>query len=224
MESIWGLHGERELRGCPLRLAGLPCGCRRQGLVHELGRTHVARRAQFRADPHDRSRRPCCAALDIRGAPIMPSLCILRAVQLSGRRQRCSSFPVTIPTAAARRCRQWIGRGSTTKSDTGRRYAGTRSRPQSSLRSTTPPPHRPLRQMIASAARRAPTFQPSRNSSTDRRPTVRRAIHVQPTRRNPTRQIHDRRQQRCMPTVCLCRDHPSGGRNEGNDGISQDVV
>jgi len=50
----------------------------------------------------------------------MRPLCIIRAVQLSGQRRRCSFFPVTIPTAAARRRRQQFGTGSTTKSDTGR--------------------------------------------------------------------------------------------------------
>ena len=40
---------------------------------------------------------------------MMPPRCNLRAVRLFGRRRRCSSLPVNIPTADARRRRQQIG-------------------------------------------------------------------------------------------------------------------
>jgi hypothetical protein len=50
----------------------------------------------------------------------MRPFCILRAVRLFDRRQRCSSFPVTIPTAEVRRCRQQIGLASKTVQAPGR--------------------------------------------------------------------------------------------------------
>jgi len=50
----------------------------------------------------------------------MPPLRNSRAVQLFGRRRRCSSFPVTIPTAETRRRRPQIGLASETVQAPGR--------------------------------------------------------------------------------------------------------
>jgi len=51
---------------------------------------------------------------------MMPPRCNLRAVRLFGRRRRCSSLPVNIPTAETRRRRHQIGLAPATALDRAR--------------------------------------------------------------------------------------------------------